>query len=124
MSIYSGFSTVSSDAQKKFVLTDRKLIQQDLLNALKTRRGQRLMQPNFGCIIWDKLFDNITQTDLDDISANISSIINNDPRITLVSLDLTQGQHTITVTVIIQYVNTNETDQLIVNFNSELSSDF
>lgn len=124
MSIYSGFSTVSSDAQKKFVLTDRKLIQQDLLNALKTRRGQRLMQPNFGCIIWDKLFDNITQTDLDDISANISSIINNDPRITLVSLDLTQGQHTITVTVIIQYVNTNETDQLIVNYNSELSSDF
>lgn len=124
MATYSGFSTVSSDSQKKFVLTDRKLVQQDLLNVLMTKRGQRLMQPEFGCIIWDRLFDTITQTDLDDISANINSIVNSDPRINLVSLDLTTNQNTITATLIIQYVGTNETEQLIVNFNSDLSGNF
>jgi phage baseplate assembly protein W len=118
--MYKGFSTVSSDSQKKFILTDKKLIKQDLMNSLMTRRGQRVMQPNFGCIAWEKLFENISETDVSDISANISSIINADPRVALVSVDVTQTQNSITVTTIIQYVGTDETDQLILNYNSSL----
>ena len=122
MSIYTGFSTVSGDAQKKFILTDKKLIIQDLMNVFNTKRGSRVMNPNYGCIIWEKLFENITTSDVQDIAANMTSIVNADPRVVLVSIDITQNHNTITITLIIQYVGTDETEQLILNFNNEISA--
>lgn len=122
MSIYRGFSTVSSQSQKKFVLTDSALIKQDLLNALKTRRGSRVMQPNFGCIVWERLFENISQTDVEDISNNITSIINNDPRVNLVSLDITPSSYSITVTLVLKYVATNEIESMILTYNNTMDS--
>jgi|WetSurMetagenome_2_1015567.scaffolds.fasta_scaffold436532_2 uncharacterized protein len=119
--IYSGFSTVSSNSQKKFILTDHQLIIQDLTNAFKTRRGERLMLPDYGCIAWEKTFENLSQTDIDEISSNISSIINNDPRVTLSSLDISKSDNTLTITIIIQYVNTDETDTIKLIYNSEIA---
>jgi phage baseplate assembly protein W len=124
MSIYRGFSTISSLSQKKFVLTDAALIKQDLLNVLKTRRGSRVMQPSFGCIVWEKLFETISQTDVEDISNNITSIINNDPRVNLISLDVNPSGNSITVTLILQYAGTNQTEQMQVIFNNELDTSF
>jgi phage baseplate assembly protein W len=125
MPVYSGFSTVSSSSQKKFVLTDRALIKQDLLNAFMTKRGSRLMRPKDGCIIWDKLFDNLTATDLSDISDNLSSIVNADPRVKLVSLDIsTSIPNTMVATIQLQYVGTNEVDTMVATFNSDLTSNF
>ena len=122
MSIYNGFSTVSSNSQKKFVLTDGDLIKQDLLNVLMTRRGSRVMQPNFGCVVWEKLFENISPSDVQDISTNINQIINNDPRINLVSLDVSQSGNDITLTLVIQYASTNQLEQMIVLFSDEVNS--
>ena len=118
MPTYYGFSTVSSSSQKKFVLTDRDLIKQDLLNILMTRRGSALMQPNFGCIVWEKIFENITTQDVQDIASNISTIIANDPRVNLLSIDVTPSGNNITVTLKLQYASTNFVDQLVINFNN------
>ena len=120
MTTYNGFSTISSSSQKKFILTDQALVKQDLMNALMTKRGQRLMNPSFGCIVWEKLFENLTQTDITDIAANISQIINSDARVSLVSVDITQSNNTITVTAIIQYLGTNQTEKLILNYDTSL----
>lgn len=117
MAIYKGFSSVASQSQKKFVLTDNDLIKQDLLNALKVRRGTRVMQPNFGCIVWEKLFENISPSDVQDISDNIKSIINNDPRISLVSMDITPSVNNLTVTLVLQYASTNQLEQMIIIFS-------
>jgi phage baseplate assembly protein W len=122
MAIYRGFSTISSQSQKKFVLTDTALIKQDLLNALKTRRGSRVMQPNFGCIVWEKLFETISQTDVDDISNNITSIINGDPRVNLVSLDITPASYSIVVTLVLKYVATNQIEQMILTYDNSMDS--
>ena len=56
---YRGFSTVSTGTQN-FTLYDFELIKQDLLNHFYIRKGERLMQPNFGTIIWDMLFEPLT----------------------------------------------------------------
>ncbi len=116
---YRGFSTISANSQKKFVLTDNDLAKQDLLNNLMIRRGSRVMQPNVGCIVWEKIFENISTTDVTDIANNITTIVNSDPRLSLVSIDVTQNQNTIVVTLSLLYTQTNETEQLILNFNSE-----
>ena|ERR1035441_4123972 len=120
MATYYGFSTVSSKSQKKFILTDNDLIKQDLLNALKVRRGSRVMQPNYGCIIWEKLFETISPSDAQDISDNIKSIINNDPRINLVSIDISPSANNITITLVLKYVTTNQTEQMIIIFNERM----
>lgn len=120
--IYKGFSTVSSDAQKKFVLVNKKLIKQDLINALNIRPGSVVMQPTVGCIVWQSLFEQLTQTLMNDIAANITSIVNNDPRLNLQKLDISQNQNTITITMTLLYVDTNEVEQMVVNFNGQAQS--
>jgi phage baseplate assembly protein W len=120
MPIYRGFSTVASQSQKKFVLTDGDLIKQDLLNALKTKRGSRLMQPNFGCVAWEKLFQTITASDAQDISDNIISIVKNDPRISLVSIDVNPTGNNITVTLVIKFTATNQIEQLIIVYDQNM----
>jgi phage baseplate assembly protein W len=121
---YKGFSTVSSDSQKKFVLVNHKLIIQDLLNAIYTPRGSRVMQPNFGCIVWEYLFDNLEQSQIQDIATNITGIINNDPRISLNSLDITPYENILTITISIQFLDTNEIETLILNLSNETTVDY
>lgn len=119
---YRGFSTVSSDAQNKFVLTNKKLIIQDLLNALNIRIGSVVCQPTVGCLVWNVLFENITQTIISDLTDNITGIVNNDPRLSLQALDITSVENTITITLTLLFVQTNEIETLTVNFNSQLTS--
>lgn len=122
MSIYQGFSTVSSTSQKKFVLTDNELIKQDLLNVLMTRRGSWVMQPKIGCIVWEKLFETLSPTDISDIANNIGAIVNNDPRLTLISIDVTQNGDTVIVTLGLKFTQTNQIEQMIINFNSAVQT--
>ena len=53
--LYKGFSTINRN--KKFRATDVELVKQDLINHFSVRKGEKLMQPNFGTIIWDMLFE-------------------------------------------------------------------
>ena len=57
--IYKGFSTYNRN--KKFSITDLDLIKQDLFNHFNIRRGEKLMNPNFGTIVWDLLFEPLTE---------------------------------------------------------------
>lgn len=118
MALYKGFSTINSKSQKKFVLTDHDLIKQDLLNAFNIHLGSVPMQPTVGCIIWQMLFENLTQAQLDDISANVTSIVNSDPRINLQGLDISTQDNTLTITLTLLYVATNQVETMRVNFNS------
>lgn len=44
----------------------------NLVNLIMTKKGERLMQPNFGCDIWNVIFNQIT----DDIDFTIEQSIN------------------------------------------------
>ena len=48
---YKGFST--NNRSKKFRVTDFELVKQDLINHFNIRKGEKLMNPNFGTIIWN-----------------------------------------------------------------------
>lgn len=119
MAFYYGFSTVPTANKKKFLLTDIDLVKQDLLNAFNTRRGSRVMQPNVGCIAWELIFENINVSQQNDLIANITSIVNNDPRVSLQSINLTTGAQSITVTLILLYLATSQEIDLIAEFNSQ-----
>lgn len=122
MAIYNGFSTVSANSQKKFKLTGKNLIKQDLLNAFHTRRGSRVMQPRVGCIAWELLFEPLTASSQDDLQANLTGIVNNDPRVSLQNIVISAVDNTITATLTLFFVQTNEVDTLEVNFDSASTS--
>jgi len=51
---YRGFSTINQI--KKFRLTDVELVKRDLINHFSIKKGQKLMNPDFGSIIWNMLY--------------------------------------------------------------------
>jgi phage baseplate assembly protein W len=77
---YKGLSTVSNDS-RSFALFDINLIKQDLINHFHIRLGEKLENPTFGTIIWDLLFDPMTEDVKTAIADNVKTIINNDPRV-------------------------------------------
>lgn len=119
--IYNGFSTVNPKSQKKFTLHNNDLIKQDILNALSTKPGSWVMNPTSGCIVWDKLFSSVSPVDVEDISSNITQIIARDPRVALTSIDVSQNpsNYSLTITLGLKYVSTNEIDTMMVLFNAQ-----
>lgn len=77
---YRGMSSITSDSSK-VKLYDLALIKQDLINHFHIRYGEKLENPNFGTIIWDVLYDPLTDSLKEAIVKNVTDIINYDPRI-------------------------------------------
>jgi len=64
---YVGFSSVDiSNTNSK--LYDFALIQQDIINQFNTRKGERVMLPTFGSIIWDVIMEPMTDEIFDLLS--------------------------------------------------------
>jgi phage baseplate assembly protein W len=115
MATYKGFNTQGQS--KKFRITDADLIKRDLMNHFSIRKGEKLMQPNFGSIIWGMLFEPLTNEVKAEIVKDITTIINYDPRVNVESVDVTQYDHGIQVAVGLTYINNNQSDLLYMNFN-------
>ena len=77
---YRGFSTVNEESNSH-ILHDVSLIKQDIINHFHIRQGEKLSDPEFGTIIWDILFEPLTDTVKNAIVENVSRIINYDPRV-------------------------------------------
>ncbi len=58
-STFKGFSSRAD--QNNFKLYDFALIKQDLINRLSVRKGERVENPEFGTIIYDVLFEPLTE---------------------------------------------------------------
>lgn len=79
MVTYRGFNTINQ--VKKFRLTDLDLVKRNLLNHFMIRKGEKLMQPNFGSIIWNMLFEPLTEETKKVILDDVTTIVGYDPRI-------------------------------------------
>jgi phage baseplate assembly protein W len=123
MTLYRGFSTVNRDFGP-YGLADNDLIVQDFLNNLNIRKGEKLMNPDFGCIIWDRLFDPLTQALKNEIIKNIQEIISYDPRLSTVSSTTIQespdGQGLV-LNFTLQFAGTNQISTLSVRFDSQFN---
>jgi phage baseplate assembly protein W len=113
---YKGFSTVSTDTEN-FGLYDFQLIQQDLLNHFHVRQGERLMNPSFGTIIWDLLFEPLTEQIKDLITENVNTIINYDPRIAASEVIVTQYESGIQIECVLTYLPYNISQSMQLRFD-------
>jgi len=89
MAVYKGYSTINRDFGPVSI-SDNDLIVQDFLNHLSIRKGEKLHNPNFGTIIWNRLFDPLTPALKLEIKNDIDNLIAYDPRFNIVSQTVVQ----------------------------------
>ena len=115
MAMYNGFSSINK--RKKYRLTDFDLVIQDLYNHLYTRPGERVMNPNFGCIIWGLLFEPLNAATKNLITQNLTEIINAEPRVSTTSIFVSEYEHGLMVQIELLYLQTNQTQTMKVAFD-------
>lgn len=116
--MYRGFSSVATTTNN-FKLYDYELIKQDLVNSFYVRQGERLMQPTIGCIIWDLLFEPLTQNVKDLIVQNVETIVNSEPRVKATNIVVTQYESGIQIEMTLMYVSYNLQENLQIKFDQE-----
>lgn len=117
---YKGFSTI--DRYKKFRLTDLDLIKRDLLNHFAIRKGEKLMNPNFGSIIWNTLFEPLTPDVKSLIVADIQRVVSYDPRIVVDNVLVDQFDYGLQIQIEITFLPDNLSDVLALQFNRDLNT--
>lgn len=117
---YKGFSTVTLSKNGTTELYDLELIKQDILNVFNTKQGERIMQPNFGTIIWSLIFEPFTDSIKQAIADDITRICNSDPRVIPTQIDVDEQEYGLLLEITLQLVNSNQTLTMSLNFDREI----
>jgi phage baseplate assembly protein W len=113
---YRGFSTISADSES-YTLFDLALIKQDIINHFHIRQGERLMNPEFGTIIWDLLFEPLTEELKAIIIQNVETIINYDPRVRAENVIVTTYDSGLQIECTLTYMPYNISETLQFKFD-------
>jgi|TARA_B110000503_G_scaffold61562_1_gene97582 phage baseplate assembly protein W len=113
---YKGFSTVNLD-NSSYNLYDLAIIKQDIINHFHIRKGEKLSNPNFGTIIWDVLFEPLTQDLKNAIIDDVNAILANDPRVVPQQVLVTEYENGIQLECTLTYLPYNITESLRFTFD-------
>ena len=115
MTTYRGFSTRLN--AKKYRLTDFELAKQDMINHFEIRKGEKLMNPQFGSIIWDMLFEPLTEDTKQIITNDITRIVSYDPRLAVQQVAVTEQDNGFLIAIDVSYIPTDQTQTIALNFD-------
>ena len=114
---YRGFSTLVPN--KKFRLTDMELIKQDIINHFNIRKGEKLMNPNFGTIIWNVLHEPFTEELKSVITEDIKAIAKYDPRVSFDNIIVTEYEQGLQIVLDLRYLQTNQSNTMSLQFDNQ-----
>jgi phage baseplate assembly protein W len=113
---YKGFSTV--DPMSRDVrLYDFELIKQDIVNQFSIRKNERVMNPNFGTVIWDSIFEPFTDAIKAEIAQDVTRIVNSDPRVNATLINVIEQNFGMLLEITLEYVGTDQTAQMKLAFD-------
>jgi phage baseplate assembly protein W len=114
--IFVGYSSVDTSI-KKTQYADLDLIKRDLINIFYTRRGERVMRPDFGSIIWDILFEPMTDDNIAIIVDDCRRIIESDARVSLNDIKVVQYDNGLQVQLDLYYPAFDIAEQFKIDFD-------
>ena len=121
---FIGFSTIGNLSLPK-IMHDRDLAQQDLKNEIFTRKGERVMNPKFGCVAWDLLFDPMTEFTKEELQKDLSRIVEKDPRWSDEGIKVRDMQEQgIEAEISLIYIPTTEPVTLNIKFDANSTVEF
>lgn len=121
MALYRGYNTVGNKSTKTR-LEDSELIKRDLINHFNIRKGEKLMNIDFGTIIWDVLFDPLTDDLRDRIVEDVTEIVNYDPRLVAESILVDEYEHGILIEIRILFRDSNQSETMRFSFDQNSRS--
>ena len=86
--LYKGYSSHEFDRIKSFKLNDFELVKMDLLNHIFTRKGERVMMPDFGTQIPDLVFEPLDDEMLGTLHDELAYVFDYDPRVDTLQLEV------------------------------------
>ena len=116
---YKGFSTVNPDNLGS-TLYDFNLIKQNILNHLNTRKGQRVMNPKFGTIIWDILMEPLTLQIRNALTTDIEEICTFDPRVYPTQIQINEYEQGYVIDIILVMKNTDQSEVIKLTFDQKI----
>ena len=120
MAKFKGFSTVDR-VRAPYTLVDSDLVKRDLLNEFYTRRGERVMRPEFGSIIWDIVMDPSTSKLEGQIRDDVKKILGRDPRVEHKNTAVYVLDHAIRVEILIEILPAGDVEQLYLEYTREIT---
>jgi phage baseplate assembly protein W len=112
---YKGFS--SKENKTNFKLYDIDLVKQDLINHFYIKKGEKLENPEFGTVIWDLLFEPMTEEVKELIAKDVEEIINYDPRVAVQSVSVDATDQGIKIAVDLLYLPFNISEKMTFDFD-------
>ena len=116
---YKGFSTVNPD-NRGSTLYDFNLIKQNILNHLNTRKGQRVMNPKFGTIIWDILMEPLTLQVRNALTKDIEEICTFDTRVYPTQIQINEYEQGYVIDIILVMKNTDQSEAIKLTFDQKI----
>jgi len=113
---FIGLSTINKQ-KPPYTLADFDLVKQDLLNHFNTRKGERVMLPEYGTIIYELLMDPLDTVTKSLILEDATRVIEEEPRVTLDSIELTELERSILVEAQVTYLPSGITEELAIQFD-------
>ena len=113
---YRGMSTVDNSVSD-WGRYDISIIKQDLINHFHIRQGEKLNDPTFGTIIWDILYEPLTEQVKRLVLEDVSRIINYDPRVAVNSILVDSYDTGIQVACELTFLPFNITESLTFKFD-------
>lgn len=116
---YKGFST-ANDTSMTSKIYDFDLIQQDILNMFQTKKGERVMNPEFGTIIWSLIYEPFTADVKQLISDDVTRILNYDPRVTPTQINVREAEYGMIIEATLFYNQQDVSVDMSLSFDKEL----
>jgi phage baseplate assembly protein W len=115
---YRSISTVNPESDG-FKLYDLAVIKQDIINHFHIRQGEKLENPEFGTIIWDVLFDPLTENLKSAIVENVEDIINYDPRVQVDQVIVDEYESGIQIECVLIYLEYSIAETMRLQFDQD-----
>jgi phage baseplate assembly protein W len=113
---YKGFSTVNNNFGSS-KLTDTDLIKRDLLNHFAIRKGEKLMNGEFGTSLRDLIMDPLTDETKAIVIQEVNAVIENDPRVRSEGITLDEYENGLQIEMSVRYLIDNQVENLVVRFD-------
>ena len=119
---YVGFNTRNYEEKGgSFTSYNVECVEQDLINAIFTIRGERVMMPNYGTRIPLMTFEPGDQQAIDIIQQDLETVFKQDPRVRVINLDILPAPERNAMIAIakLDYIEFNVTKDLMITVNSQ-----
>lgn len=117
--LYKGFSSLD-DTNPSSKLFDLDLIKRDILNQFNTKKGSRVMKPDFGSDIWDILMQPLTPNVRELLVNDVQRVCTSDPRVIPTQMDITEYTDGFILELTLVLKGTDQSSTMKITFNQDI----